>query len=304
MNTRNKYFIMTIVLLSWGSWIPGEGQPALISPVADVYVITFGGGEGGNPFLKYDITSVPAGQIIDSVFLTAYVWQVNPNWDGDVNYWNVAGQAWLETDSSRLIWNLPTSQLTTQGSGFGTAVGWAKSVDIGSIFLVDYNASNTYCSIKMKDPDDPTFNPMPGSYPKDPDDTVSLGNRSSNQHILFYPHEYANAPPWLVVHYHSAGSAAETAGSGAGIVTISPNPCRNATRIGVGIRAEDIGFRIYDIFGRLIYASSTNSIPCFHPFALCWNGADCMGNPVPAGVYFFEVTVDGRLSRHKVILTR
>jgi len=181
------------------------GDQAIIAPSEDAYVVTFGGGEGCNPFLKYDITSVPLSAVIDSVFLQVYVWEINSGWDGDVNYWNVNNQTWTESDSAKLLWDSPTSDSTYQLADFGTLVGWTQSVDIKDIFLTDYNVSNTYLSVKMKDPDDPTFVPQPGSYPFDYDDTLALGNRAFDEHIIFYPHEYPNAPPWLVVYYHAVG---------------------------------------------------------------------------------------------------
>jgi len=300
MNTCRKFVVICISILTVGLITTIHGQQSTLSPVCDVYVLTFGGGEGGNPFLKYDISSVPAGRVIDSVFLTAYVWQVNANWDGDVNYWNVTGQAWLETDSSRLIWNLPTSQMTSQATGFGTATGWTKSVDIQSIFLIDYNAGQTYCSVKMKDPDDPTFNPMPGSYPKDPNDTISIGNRVSNQHILFYPHEYVNAPPWLVVFYHTPGSIGDAGNRTASMVTIQPNPFRHATLISVGIRIEGLGLKLYNAAGRKVNSFALSG----SPYAIRWNGTDQSGRPLPAGIYFIEVSADGLAYRHQVVLTR
>jgi hypothetical protein len=300
MDFCTKYLLLCAGLFTLYLPLPAHGQQTILSPACDVYVITFGGGEGGNPFLKYDITGVPAGRVIDSVLLTAYVWQVNANWDGDVNYWNVNGQSWVESDSSRLIWNLPTSQLTSQTSGFGTAVGWTRSIDLKSIFLIDYNAGNTYCSIKMKDPDDPTFNPAPGSYAKDPNDTISIGNRVSNQNILFYPHEYANAPPWLIVFHHFPGGVEETEAESNRPFAVSPNPCRTYMNIRTEHSAKSIALRIYDVTGKITNFFSLPNTPA----TIRWNGSDQSARPLPSGIYFIEVSFDGRAYRHRVVLAR
>ena len=181
------------------------GDQVIIAPSEDAYIVTFGGGEGCNPFLKYNIAAVLPGVVIDSVFLQVYVWEIGSAWDGDANYWNVNNQTWTEADSAKLLWNSPTSDSTYQSADFGTAIGWTQSVDIKDIFLADYNLGNTFMSLKIKDPDDPTFMPQPGSYPFDYDDTLALGNWLFDEHIIFYPHEYPNAPPWLVVYYHAVG---------------------------------------------------------------------------------------------------
>jgi hypothetical protein len=151
---------------------------AILAPVEDVFFYTFGGGQGSNTFLRYDITSVPSGRIIDSVFLTPYVYLINGGWNGNMDFWNVNDQDWSESDSCKLIWNLPTSDSTHQAGGFATAVGWTQSVDLAAIFLTDYDLGNTYCSIKMKDPDEMTSVPMPGSYPLDYDDSLMVGDRA------------------------------------------------------------------------------------------------------------------------------
>ncbi len=250
--------LFLVVILLSGFFSALSGDQAIIAPDRDVYIVTFGGGEGLNTFIKYDISPVPSGMVIDSVFLRAYVWEVNGTWDGDVMFCNVGDQAWTEADSSRYIIDLPLSDSVLQTSGFGTSTGYTQSVDIIDVFLTDYNASNTFCSIKMKDPDDGTFNPMPGSYPINSADTLGVGNTVFGFHIYFYPSEYANAPPWLVVNYHEVG-VDEDQDCKAEIpqtLKISPNPFSTTTHIsltlpGIGYNAKGIELRIYDLSGRL-----------------------------------------------------
>ncbi len=268
-----------------------SGDQATISPDIDVYIITFGGGEGLNTFIKYDISTVPLGMVIDSVFLRAYVWEVSGSWDGDVMFCNVNDQAWTEADSSRYIIDLPLSDSVLHASGFGISTGFAQSVDISSVFLTDYNASNTFCSVKLKDPDDVTFNPMPGSYPINAADTLGLGNTAMGFHIYFYPSEYVNAPPWLVVNYHATGVQEMPRNKPAEGICAYPNPFREKIEISFGGVSEygSIGvseMSIFDLSGRLVrefYFVSDNSP---RTTKVQWDGRDDAGQRVAPGMYY------------------
>jgi len=235
------------------------GDQTIIAPSEDVYVTTFGGGEGCNPFIKYDISSVPSGAVIDSVFLQVYVWEIGSAWDGDVNYWNVNNQTWTESDSAKLLWDSPTSDSTYQLADFGTLVGWTQSVDIKDIFLTDYNISNTYMSVKIKDPDDPTYMPPPGSYPFDYNDTLALGNWLFEEHIIFYPHEYPNAPPWLVVYHHAVGInetfLSETDSNGKKL-DVYPNPFLSV----LNIAELKTDIELYNSAGRFLIVLTSGTI--------------------------------------------
>jgi hypothetical protein len=269
MRARTVKILWCITVFSF--LLPGflSGDQILLAPCDDVYVITFGGGEGCNPFLKFDISLLPSGRVIDSVFVTAYIWQDNPSWDGDVNFWNVNSQVWTEADSSALIWSIPTSDSLLQPTGFGTILGWSSSIDIKDIFLTDYNVGNTYCTIKMKDPDDGTFNPMPGSYPVNSNDTLAIGDRLFPTHIYFYPHEYPNGPPWLVIHYHTAGCEEERRDRGSlhpFILRVYPNPfTESAEVLYCGEKLE-----IFDCTGKLVRTTVSSSF----------------GHDLPVGIYF------------------
>jgi hypothetical protein len=61
-----------------------------------------------------------------------------------------------------------------------------------------------------------------------------------------------------------------------------PNPVQHATWISVGIRAEDLGIRIYNAAGRIVNYFALRQTPC----AVRWNGTDQNGRPVPDGIYF------------------
>ncbi len=277
----------------------------ILAPVEDVYIVTFGGGEGCNVFLKYDISSVPNGLTIDSVAIVPFVRHVNPNWDGDANFWNVNNQTWTEIDSARFIWDSPTSDSTHQAFDFGTSPGYTQSVDLRNIFITDYNPGHTYCSIKIKDPDDITNVPIPGSYPFDYDDTLVLGNRTNAQHIIFYPHEFTNAPPWLVLAYHAVGTEEEDIGFTRPLLHIYPNPCQNATTISFsrGCNAESRTLKIYDSTGKLIRVFNQKS-EIRNLTSVLWDATDDSGCRAPAGVYFCELQATEHSLLKKICLVR
>ena len=266
-----------------------HGQ-AVIAPVEDVFFYTFGGGEGCNTFIKYDITSVPDDMVIDSVFLTAFVYQINGGWDGNMDFWNVNDQDWNESDSCGLIWNLATSDSTHQAGGFGMSTGWTQSVDLKAIFLTDYDMGNTYCSIKMKDPDEMTSVPMPGSYPFDLNDSLMVGDRAIGTigYIVFYPHEWSNAPPWLVVFYHDVGVFEDKSKIAGLTLNVYPNPFRRNIEINFTnqLPVACTELKIYNSAGDLVrmFSSEKDRFNTAEGSVL-WDGRDFSGRQLPAGVY-------------------
>lgn len=71
----------------------------IVNPCEDIYIVTtYGDAEGYNTFLKFDISSIPTGKTIDSVFLEVYVWFYSICWRQYVNFWNVNNQTWTESD--------------------------------------------------------------------------------------------------------------------------------------------------------------------------------------------------------------
>ncbi len=264
-----------------------------LNPIGDVYIITYGGGEGGNTFLKFDISSIPSNAQIDSVILECYVWQRDAGWDTDVNYWNVNSQTWKEDDSARAIWAIPTSDSTHQASGFGVGIGWARSVDLTNIFNRDYQVSHTFCSIKMKDPDDPTSVPMPGSMPNDSDDTLMVGN--FGERIYFYPHEHGSDIPRLIVYY-TPPKIEHKLSNKIDICRVAPNPFNLRTTFYVADDPDGISLTIYDHRGRLVRTLSSRSKK------VTWDGCDDHRKPLPAGVYFY--ILEDNEAKGKVCLIR
>jgi hypothetical protein len=315
MSLLNRFVFLTALLLILLISL-SRGQTVL-TPVEDVFIRTFGGGEGCNPFLKYDISSIPGGATIDSVFLTPFVWEIGASWDGDVDFWNVNDQNWTEGDSARLIWNLPTSDSTYQASGFGTAMGWTRSVDLKNIFLTDYNASNTFCSIKIKDCDDMTSVPPPGSYPVNDTDTVAVGNIIFNEYMIFYSHEYVNGPPYLIVFYHEVGVNETEFIADAPLINIYPNPFKQITEIKLqpaplrkakpGMtdnRSQEtvVSIKVYDISGRLVKSLPSSNFSL--PTSIMWDATDNAGCQVPAGIYFCKIEAGEQRIIKKICLIK
>jgi hypothetical protein len=275
----------------------------ILQPDQDVLIVTFGGGEGCNVFIKYNITSVPTAMQIDSVFMTPYILAIGGSWDGDAHFWNVNDQDWTEGDSCNHIYGLPTSNQVTQPSGFGIVPGWDQSIDLTDIFLVDYNASNTYCSIKIKDPDDMTSVPMPGSMPVNAE-TLAVGNIIFGEYTVFYAREYPNAPPWLVVYYHSVGTEEVENTSRHVTVTLSPNPASD--RVYIRFSAEHLqttgDLCIYDVNGVRIREFACGSYNAGD--MIIWDGRDDQNQLVPSGTYLCVVTGEGYRTVEPVCIIR
>lgn len=301
----NRCLLFCSVFVILPTLVGSQSLVQELIPVEDCFIRTFGGGEGLNTFLEFNISSVPTGKRIDSVLIKAYVWFVGTNWDGDANFWNVNSQTWRETDSAAVIYRIPTSDSTHQASGFGTAVGWTRSIDVKTIFLVDYNVNRTFCSFKLKDPDDPTRVPMPGSMPNNSSDTLGVGNRAFNQHIFFYPGQYAvdtTRRTRLVVYYSMTGVESQRHNE----ITppefkIRSNPFGHATEIEYQITERGTyTIRIYNTHGTLIKTVSDGfHLPGLH--RIHWNGANEKGEEVASGVYFFRLEGGHQVHTKKVV---
>lgn len=299
-NVIRMLYIVALLFM----FISAINAQAIIQPEQDVIVVTFGGGEGCNVFAKYNISPVPSGVSIDSVFITPYVIAIGGSWDGDAYYWNVNDQAWHEGDSCNHIYSLPTSDQTTQASGFGTTAGWTKSVSLTDIFLTDYNAGHVYCSIKIKDPDDMTSVPMPGSMPVNAE-TLAVGNIIFDEYTIFYAREYPNAPPWLVVYYHSVGVNELSVNTKITRVEVKPNPMNKTTCITLCATEPivDNTIRIYNVTGTLIKECSLQPVG-YERLSTSWDGTDLHNNPVPSGSYFCVVTGEGEVFVKSVCVIR
>jgi hypothetical protein len=120
-------------------------------------------------------------------------------------------QNWTEFDSAYSFSpNLCMySDSVTQLSGFGDSIGWAMSANLIPVIAKDFNASNTFCTISMKDPDDVTCCGAHGpssnfNFLGNESDSVVCGNKMVGaDEMIFYPKDYSNAQlrPYLVIQY-------------------------------------------------------------------------------------------------------
>jgi hypothetical protein len=178
------------------------GEEAVVAPSQDGSIVTFGGGEGNNAYLKFDISSVPTGVTVDSVILRVTVSSQTADWDGDMTYCNVHSQTWDEAGDAASLWEAQTSDSVHQESGFsGSAWEQIRSVDLSGVFAADYEAGNTYCTIRLKDPDDMTFMPPPGATITNSPHSLAVGDDLFDQSVRVYPREHPNATPWLSIFY-------------------------------------------------------------------------------------------------------
>ncbi len=210
-----RFAILLIAVLS--VTFSNAQQIITLNPVQDAYFLSFGGGEGGNAMLKFDISSIPVGASINSVTLEVYVADTTSGFGpaqlGNMIFKNLNVQGWTENDSAS--WYDPStptaptySDSIFQLANFGDSIGWTSSVDLSPILLRDYNSSNNFCTVYMKDPDDmtccgafgPGFTPFLGNL----QDSIVVGNSiGGSDQIVFYPREYTNASliPKLIINY-------------------------------------------------------------------------------------------------------
>ena len=195
--------ILTILsVLSFSALINAQTTVNL-NATQNNYIVTMGGGQGKNCFLKFDITSIPSNAIITDVRFNAYIFDLQPSWDGDIRYIRYNQQTWVETDSVQDMWNtLLFTDTITQLGGFGMAVGFSQSPDLTSLFDLDFSILNSNFSLYLKDPDDPTFAPMSPGPTITNTDSLLVGNLFSDR-IAFRPRLYSNINqrPYLTVIY-------------------------------------------------------------------------------------------------------
>lgn len=288
--------------------VNSEAAQLTLKPVNDVYVRLFGGGEGAAAYVKFDISSVPPGQTIDSVFIEGHVWFVAAGWDGDAKFFNVNSQTWQESDSSAILQRIPVSDSTYQAAGFGTAVGWTKSVDVKGIFLSDYGAARAFCSFKVRDIDDMTMVPMPGSFPADGTDSLAVGDRVMTRQILLYPHEYALDTSLIIrlsVYYHQeTGVVSSFLENKTRRIDVVPNPFTNNIQIRCETADHGVRMRIYNAAGGMVRCFSPSPSGAGCQGSVEWDGKDDHGSKVPPGVYIYRFEALPDVSIGKLIKSR
>jgi hypothetical protein len=183
-----QLFIIAALLLIIQS---AQGQTSVyLSPDADAYIEAFGGGQGKNTFMKFPLASIPPNAMAISTVLRVYVKEIGLNWDRDVMYIHYLNQIWTETDSTQYIWNdLFWGDTIVQSFPlFGDTIGHTTSIDLSDLLNMDINGGNSYFSVRIKDPDDPTMFPMINIPITNSFDSLMIGN-IFDDYIIFQPRD-------------------------------------------------------------------------------------------------------------------
>jgi len=103
----------------------------------------------------------------------------------------------------------------------------------------------------------------------------------------------------------NADEAANNANTNMRMLQIAPNPFSKSVQIQFAIRNPQsaMSLKIYDATGRLIKDLLPSAYSLL-PTAVTWSGTDQTGSPVPAGVYFVKLEINGQQSIQKVILLK
>jgi len=170
-----------------------------LHPVADIYMRTLGGGDGHCSFMKFDISSIPTGNKIDSAKLAVYVHEMSTDYalNNDMLFMHMDNQDWIESDNSDIV----ITDTIVQEDGLVAGLGWNYSDDLTQLFVHDYGISNGFFTVVMKDSNDMTVMPPYFEYPEDKDDSLVVGLLP--KYIIFYPHEYGESEfiPELTIDY-------------------------------------------------------------------------------------------------------
>lgn len=247
-----KLILLTYVLCS--SFFIQAQTVDTLNAVEDAFLYTWGGGQGANTFIKFDISSIPAGHTVDSVKLQLSVMNTFGTMDDDAKFINIHSQTWTESDSAQKVWNFVRSDTILQLTGFIMPLQTkATSIDIKNIFLTDYNIGHSYCTILVKDPDDGTMGPGE-IFVRDSNDSLRIGNHVFGYGAILYPREIvdANNRPKLIV-YHSLPTDDIQLVSG---TQIFPNPFSNELNIEIAGSNEVTAFEILNSNGQIIIKDS------------------------------------------------
>ncbi len=246
-----KKLILLFFVLGSSLFINAQTVDTL-EAIDDVFIYTWGGGQGANTFVKFDISSIPASRKIDSVFLQFSVIDMSGTMDGNAFFYNVNSQTWAESDSCQKLWDFTRSDTTLQDSGFVVPLATkATSINLKNIFLKDYDLANTYCTIMVKDSDDMTMGPGE-IFAHDSDDTLRIGNHVFGFAAYFYSHETANPNnrPILIVT-HSPISANSQTVSEPDFIKIYPNPATDKINIDC-IDYKNLKIQVYNVIGKCV----------------------------------------------------
>ncbi|MEZ4654766.1 MAG: FlgD immunoglobulin-like domain containing protein [Candidatus Eisenbacteria bacterium] len=87
-------------------------------------------------------------------------------------------------------------------------------------------------------------------------------------------------------------------------LTAAPNPFGERTRLAFGTpRAGHVRSGVYDAAGRLVRTLADGNLPAGR-HELTWDGRNDADSPVPAGIYWYRVELDGHAESRRVVRVR
>ena len=83
----------------------------------------------------------------------------------------------------------------------------------------------------------------------------------------------------------------------------APNPFEGATTIRYTLpHAGRVWLGVYDARGRFVRSLADGELVASGPQAVQWDGRDAAERPMPAGVYFYRLTAEGRTLTGRMVL--
>jgi len=188
-------------------------QDANTENLEDAYIYVAGPAgtqKSQKSLIKFDITQVPEGQTIDLAEICVYILTRGDGWDDDINITNINNQTWIETETAATLDKIGPLTNEVINESFGTTANEFTCANITDIVTLNYDASDSNCSIKIQDPDYQTL----------PSSTISLGTglgageygaaaACSNCSIIFGSKEWATVAqrPYLEITYSELGDS-------------------------------------------------------------------------------------------------
>jgi hypothetical protein len=215
------------------------------------------------------------------------------------------------------LWNPACHTWWNRGDGtFGpddycTIPGSALSIAIGDLdgdgkpdLAMTANASNTVAvySCPLASTVSPGIEYGTGLDPE----SVAIADFNSDGRLdLAVANRYGNTVSVLINLLPGLAGAPPSAPTGEPIITeILPNPARGHVTLRFAMpRPGGVQLGIYDVAGRLVYRVLDQ---CLAPgvYSFPWDGRDGTGLPTPAGVYLYQLRVDGQQMGRRLVLLR
>ena len=143
------------------------------------------------------------------------------------------------------------------------------------------------------------------------DENVSAVRFAGYNHLVVAGPQYFNSDRnFALAKYETAPNVVTGVSdpqrlTGNALVMLGPNPSDGNTRLAFGLtQKSSVDLRVYDASGRLVRAHKVGTLQAGRHQA-SWDGLSNGGVPAPAGVYFVNLSADGRdLGTQKLVMLR